>query len=421
MIRSFAVVRQLLVLLLLRTATANYLGQSSLQTRRGTQRSGSHQTSYSSHLALQRRAPVAVINTPWKYAVNTSAEIVDYVCHKPKSTSQSHSTRGQVKSTRSATQDQGQEDSSREVNTCTRGDYAELLYCSLRYVGERDVARCTAKMKEGGSGQPSIYCTLLIPAMFSLERSQFIWSKQWKLRPVKCLGWNHLLQLGQRVVSDCKLQDPQYDACAAPKGGCSLPFRRESCSWQWLAKVSLLALSESFAPLRHMRGSVITQINQSVACWEPILEAARRQYNLLGKWDVDDMCIATVRSVAARAVKCAVTNMYTKIYLSNRRGVIRPILEHLKLIYRDNEQLMYDRYFEPLFTRFNETARVRRSATGPVVVSCEGLRGAHPHATLLQLIRLALINDIRSSSYTMPGMVLLSLANMLLPCCLSGL
>eukprot|EP00117_Sycon_ciliatum_P039759 scpid64629/ scgid29332/ len=167
----------------------------------------------------------------------------------------------------------------------------------------------------------------------------------------------------------------------------------------------------------------------SLPCWEKDLISAQKLYKRLVKWDVDDDCIQILQTVMRKIIDHLWTTAFENdgpahsllagdLALNRKLLVLaHSVVSILKRLAPTNSDYFLQRWFYPMFKRLRNRARQSKlyKRTSALAPSCKGLRGrpSEVHSTIVQLIRLLMINELHHYNYSLFSQFLVSHANLL--------
>ena len=172
-------------------------------------------------------------------------------------------------------------------------------------------------------------------------------------------------------------------------------------------------------------------INPSDICWEPDLQAAESLYDKPGAWSVDEACVTTLQAMDSNMIR-KLLNVPLRSMLAvsfSKLGVFGgglPLLDGWKHRLAEGLLSFFDetwdqslqRYVYPYFKRFLRHSKQRNNDNTTVSVSCQGLRGVrrHVHFTVVQLLRLVIVNELRYRKHRFFPTLVAVFASHFIPC-----
>jgi len=150
----------------------------------------------------------------------------------------------------------------------------------------------------------------------------------------------------------------------------------------------------------------ITNVTRNNGCWDPEMTRAQQLYLKPGRWDVDNACIDVIQAVCLK-----IGVHLAGIILEAIQEEIQWAAPFTKMLYKVSlsflaigKHYIREMMIYRLLKKFRALAKERRSLkSGPVVVSCQGLRGTRRDVlrTVATLVRLGLVQEIMYSSIRM--------------------
>lgn len=205
---------------------------------------------------------------------------------------------------------------------------------------------------------------------------------------------------------------------------------------------------------RFRYGSRLPKVSEM--CWEPTLQGPNELYLKPGRWNVSMECVTLLQTLAAKMFR-NMTRRYnayfhhsdeslsksldyiTSLYAVDSRfrkwfPALFRYRDEVRTVVYDAEDPINQLQVYPIFRRFEDTVRRRQTAaTGDMtssssadmtssssaaVVSCDGLQGTREDvvATVIQLLRLVIVNDLHVLPYWRIALEHIIPFNHFLPC-----
>ena len=172
-------------------------------------------------------------------------------------------------------------------------------------------------------------------------------------------------------------------------------------------------------------------VNLSTMCWEAELQKSAELYRHARYLDVDKKCVATLQTMSVSMIREFIL-IYERIsrwpddrflrllkYTGGLDVWLPRIFRLFPSFVKENSDWILQLTLYPSFKRFLRHANLPHGDnSSPVNVSCRGLRGSRSeiHATVVQLLRLVIINELHHFNFSLLPTLAGVYCNHFLPC-----
>ena len=296
-------------------------------------------------------------------------------------------------------------------------DLSIAIFCYIKRTMIDEFQLCSG-------GKPSRYCrTIFVVSGYLLWRMSQVVADAAPRNLVfpKCLD-DDMLTVSLDIVRKCRLKAPQPRSVDDISTECVINPVDDGAVHRAAARLMLL-----FASQRPLRPFWYHGGTYRYGCWEPALVEAERLLDKPGRWEVNDACVDTVRTISRAAIRYLASRCLSASRIKKLKQKLDHFLKALSnsaaALTRELSSAIWQTQFYPPFAAFKTLAHKRSQEQHTyVTVSCRGLRGSRREVfnATLTLLRLISVNFVRETNYEMATAWQASLLNSLLPCALAG-
>ena len=310
---------------------------------------------------------------------------------------------------------------------CSYPTAVQLMTCIFEKAIENHLRDCRRAMEQNSASVRSGVCAAFITFLELISGftrsgldSKYCW------RYGEFFNVEQYLDLGLELVMSCHLEDSaRTERC--PLILDSLSNDTEAEIYYHNQAISRLVLALASASYDG-RGYV----NLSTMCWEAELQKSAELYRRARYLDVDKRCVATLQTMSVSMIRELILIYEDRtlwwpddgyVYLLKYAGGLEPWLPRIVRLFpsfvKENSDWILQFTLYPSFKRFLRHAILRHGDnSSPVNVSCKGLQGSRSeiHTTVVQLLRLVIINELHHFNFSLLPTVVGVYCNHFLPC-----